>query len=823
MKPRMSRLPALFLMPVFLLVLWLSNIPTALADNNGIQITKTATWVDGCRTMRIDITVDDNTVTGQGRPIDVLIMRDLSGSTRASYNGRRVDAWFDDGALQLVDKLFAIPGADLHIAYGTFAGPLSGTRGRIGDAVVHTGFEDAGGRAAIVSAINRHQPVNESTTNFDALFAASYSSFTSGIRADSLKILIVMSDGFPTISIGTHCVASIYKAAGNQYIQAAKAQADALKAMGGKIIYWHMIDHLDTAWEQPRAWEMLNASVSDDLDGNPMAYTCAFDAVQIDTITNAIYSDIRKMRAIRLEDTRTGAGILPIVGSGTGPHGIPVTVSAMGMSVEYESATSSPQTFSYRVMLADSYPGSASFTPSKLTATYYDVRGMPVTRTISISPGSPGVPSWQAAPNPLTVTVPSSSVTGYRGDAITLTATVTGGFTPYQSIIWTRPSDSWTGSGSSVSVSPSVSERYTVTVRDAMNCIRTAFVDVTVRNRPPAVTISSTPNPASFGSPVTVTVIPSDPDGDPQRLTVTWQPMGADRNTPGTIQTIVNNLSRSNGQSYIFGKTSLPAGWYKVTATTTDPSGVRANAIHWIQVLPNGNPVIVITPNQASYQEGEPAAVEILVVDPDDDRMTVTVYQQDMGQLGRDPGENVQVFSGADIPSGSILTHTIEAMIPHPVRLTVRAVDVHGAATEESILLNTVPRPIAGRVLHTDQWEENRQRYNAWARETGLGTERPYSLFFRGERFVLSAETSRYLASEYVSVTIEEHPHLVASLTTTNGYEWSGSVWHEDVFDWEPQTLTFVFANQYIDGTITTDRVTVAIDREEYYRLRRLY
>jgi hypothetical protein len=88
---------------------------------------------------------------------------------------------------------------------------------------------------------------------------------------------------------------------------------------------------------------------------------------------------------------------------------------------------------------------------------------------------------------------------------------------------------------------------------------------------------------------------------------------------------------------------------------------------------------------------------------------------------------------------------------------------------------------------------------------------------------VLAALTSQYLQSTYVHVHIKEHPEFATDLTSTDGWNWTGLIADASMRWWPAQTLTFIFENKYIDGTVTTDTVVVSIDTEEYWRLHQLY
>jgi hypothetical protein len=150
---------------------------------------------------------------------------------------------------------------------------------------------------------------------------------------------------------------------------------------------------------------------------------------------------------------------------------------------------------------------------------------------------------------------------------------------------------------------------------------------------------------------------------------------------------------------------------------------------------------------------------------------------------------------------------------------TIQLVD--SVATYKGMVERQVT-PVKGFVDHTDQWEVNRQRYNAWAIGNGEST-RQKNLFFRGENFMLSTQTD--LEADKVYVQIDAYPNLNTWLSYNNqdgAWKWRGEIKGNSMIDWSSQPLTFVFTS-YAGTETTTDRVTVFIDTNEYYRLNQLF
>lgn len=346
---------------------------------------------------------------------------------------------------------------------------------------------------------------------------------------------------------------------------------------------------------------------------------------------------------------------------------------------------------------------------------------------------------------------------------------------------------------------------------------------VTRNNDGPTISITHAPELPIVGNSVLLTFLPIDANGDDVTMTATIQPMGLDGNTPGTAMTICTDLPRSSGQAYQYTIPNIAHGYYMATATVKDAGGLTASASDLFQVVSaNEPPEVTISTDKASYLEGDSAVISVLYSDPNGSYLNVDIHIQDLGESGLSPGMVDTVYTGT-VVSGTIIRYTVPHMIPHPLSISASATDPEGLTDSAALTIRTAPRPIEGSVHHTDQWEENRLSYNAWADRTGIGVVRLPELFFRGENFILSAVTSQYLQSDYVHVYIQEYPEYQTSLTSTDGWNWTGEILGEDMRWWPSQQLTFVFENQYIDGTVTTDTVVVEIDENEYYRVHQLY
>jgi hypothetical protein len=343
-------------------------------------------------------------------------------------------------------------------------------------------------------------------------------------------------------------------------------------------------------------------------------------------------------------------------------------------------------------------------------------------------------------------------------------------------------------------------------------------------NGPPTVDVVCTPEVVSDDvGEADIKVTPDDEDGDNLDLVVTIQPIGMDKITPGEVTTIYDG-NRAHGSAATIHRTGLTPGYYKVIATVTDPGSLTATkTLVFLVEITNVPPEVTLSADKPSYVEGDDAIITIRAYDRKGDQLDLTVTYQDMGELGMNPQPPVTEYHQV-VASGTKLNYTRNYMIPHPIKITATAVDPGGLSDTKSITLMTIPAPIKGVVTHTDLWEQHRLDYNAWAiKNSKPELVRPPELFFRDEKFIIKATTSHYLTSQYVHVRIREYPQYEATLTSTDGYNWTGEIAIKGMRYWQPQSLTFDFDNLYVDGTVTTDTVVVRIDKVNYWTLRMLF
>lgn len=161
---------------------------------------------------------------------------------------------------------------------------------------------------------------------------------------------------------------------------------------------------------------------------------------------------------------------------------------------------------------------------------------------------------------------------------------------------------------------------------------------------------------------------------------------------------------------------------------------------------------------------------------------------------------------------------------------------------------------VTGFVNHTDQWDQNRKKYNLKRFDeegnrpmqlddyTALPTPRMRgtNVFWSGEKFMLRAEAE----GEPWKVDVQIQTLSPQGTRGNTGYTteladtgrqadsgadlWEGSLWDNTMINkWgrkSPEQLCFVFTAHYAGGAVRTSEATVIIDsRQDYWQLHRLW
>lgn len=152
---------------------------------------------------------------------------------------------------------------------------------------------------------------------------------------------------------------------------------------------------------------------------------------------------------------------------------------------------------------------------------------------------------------------------------------------------------------------------------------------------------------------------------------------------------------------------------------------------------------------------------------------------------------------------------------------------------------------ITGAVTHTDQWEENRKRYNllrfseegnrrmtlAEYQELPLPRLRGSNVFWSGERFVLSAAVAGDPLLVEVAIPSAGYRTLLTNTGRRNSEGeriFEGSLWDASMQRrWgqkDPEEVDFLFTAEYADGTAVSFDASVIVDNStDHWQLHRLW
>ena len=347
-------------------------------------------------------------------------------------------------------------------------------------------------------------------------------------------------------------------------------------------------------------------------------------------------------------------------------------------------------------------------------------------------------------------------------------------------------------------------------VEDSQGAIAQIVKQVTISNRLP-VTNVTTPSSTNQSSPTKLTVL---------RPTFTWTYSDADSDSQSQHQVRIYR----NG-----GTLQLDSGVKTGAATSWTPSGdlpektnlyiqVRAydgydwgnwSAAKYFYIETNQPPTGDFTWTPNSVYEGDTVQFQSAVTDPDGDSLAIHY------ELTAPSGSKYTSDHTIAVPYTSQAGPSIRMTTPGnwTVRMTVSDGIAPVVVVTKTVRVESLH--VVGAVKHTEAWEANRLAYNATN-----NPERPPSMFWAGEAFVLEAVTSDTGTSSSTKTSnvivrmFEDNAKALASSDTAKA-SWSGMLRSSDTnIDFTKLAdgnYTFVFTATYSNGTVKTDSVTIMI------------
>lgn len=247
-------------------------------------------------------------------------------------------------------------------------------------------------------------------------------------------------------------------------------------------------------------------------------------------------------------------------------------------------------------------------------------------------------------------------------------------------------------------------------------------------------------------------------------------------------------------------------------------------------IIVNSPPTVeIVSFSPSIIYEGDKVTANIKVNDPDKEPLNLTMTLRDSSnnvlftksvQVNPDASGSYPLVRQQIISNISLDTYTLDAIVKDQA---LEQAEDHKSFTVEELR-------IIGYVEHTEQWENNRLKYNEAARKAGR-KERAANVFFPGERFMLRATTTKIdpdrvaedgLRATMVLVEIQDKG-LNASLSSVNAdfTSWTGSIWNESMIKWKDQQLNFIFEATWSNGNRKYYTVPVYIVDDAYWRQHR--
>ncbi|URN94897.1 MAG: fibronectin type III domain-containing protein [Candidatus Pristimantibacillus lignocellulolyticus] len=362
--------------------------------------------------------------------------------------------------------------------------------------------------------------------------------------------------------------------------------------------------------------------------------------------------------------------------------------------------------------------------------------------------------------------------------------------------------------------------RQTVTDNDGATAVTTKKVMIV--NRPPVVKVTTpsgtTPSTATTFTSLTPTIYwkMTDEDNDQQEKyeVVLKSAIGT------VLQT--SKVTTGSGQSFV-----IPSNWnllentiYRVTVRSFDGYDWSQYASDkYFNIITNQLPEAGFTWSPSAIWEGDAIQIKHQVKDSDEDTLlvqykvtapdgTVTVYPNSNTSYSL---TKAKYYSDAFVINPAlvgryVIEQTVSDGKSDVVTLTQR--------------LNVNELDVIGEVVHTDQWEQYRLRFNQSATENGQSLWHS-NQFYAGEKFILKAKTTNTGVMDSSSnlngntYAKEVKVSLLNKYDTTllrqNVTNWIGELWHTEFTNMKKGKYDVIFEATYSNGIVKQYAVTLEI------------
>ncbi|MCR8659558.1 hypothetical protein NV377_19835 [Paenibacillus sp. T3-5-0-4] len=366
----------------------------------------------------------------------------------------------------------------------------------------------------------------------------------------------------------------------------------------------------------------------------------------------------------------------------------------------------------------------------------------------------------------------------------------------------------------------SLNIRQTVTDNDGATAVITK--PITIINRLPIVDITT----PTGTSPTTATTFTS------LTPTIYWKMIDEDNDLQEKYEVVLKSASGTvlqtstvvagSGQSFI-----IPSNWNLIENTIYRITVKAFDGYDWSQYAPdkyfniitNQPPEAGFTWSPSAIWEGDNIQIKHQVKDTDDDTLlvqykvtapdgTVTVY----------PNPNNSYSLTKDKYSSDAFAIKRALIGRYMIEQTVSDGKSDVVKLIQYIIVNELD--IIGEVVHTDQWEQYRLRYNQSAITSG-GPIWQSNQFYAGEKFILKARTTNTGAMDsssspngitYASaVTVSLLNKYETTMLRQNVMNWTGELWHSDFSNLKKGMYDVIFEATYSNGIVKHHTVTLEI------------
>ena len=244
----------------------------------------------------------------------------------------------------------------------------------------------------------------------------------------------------------------------------------------------------------------------------------------------------------------------------------------------------------------------------------------------------------------------------------------------------------------------------------------------------------------------------------------------------------------------------------------------------------------------AAVRDGNKWAAIVTVDDAEKDELRLDTEIYKNGTLVQTDRKTGIRAAGGVYPQQRIPARDLAAPGNYEIVCTVR--DQSGAGIRSTRFTVVSQGSITGWVMHTDQWDINRKKFNiknfgkeyngasafAEYKAASAPRQRGTNVFWSGERFVINAAVKGNPKSVSCEILNQGYRTALSAAGKTNAAGeniYSGVLWDKSMINkWGrkvPELLTFRFTAVYPDGTILRKDVSVIVDSaDDYWLLHRL-